>query len=211
MTWWAAGAAVGGALIGSAASRSASSQQSDASQRALEAQSAQYDQSRADLQPWVKSGSLANNKLSSLMGLDGSNPTAVLQSTPGYQFRYDEGMRGVENSAASRGGLLSGGTMKAIQKYGQDFASGEYQNAFNRLNSMSTTGQNSAANQAARSESFGNAAATQYNNQGSAQASGSMGQANAWSNGINTALNGYQNNQMMDLWSQKNKLGKYAE
>jgi hypothetical protein len=51
---------------------------------------------------------------------------------PGYQFRLKEGMQGLERSAAARGGLLSGGTLKGIQRYGQDMASQEYQNAFNR-------------------------------------------------------------------------------
>ena len=42
---------------------------------------------------------------------------------PGYQFRQQEGQRGVENSAAARGGILSGGALKAISRYNQDFAS----------------------------------------------------------------------------------------
>jgi hypothetical protein len=43
-----------------------------------------------------------------------------------------EGMKGLERSAAARGGLLSGGTLKGIQRFGQDLASQEFQNAFNR-------------------------------------------------------------------------------
>jgi hypothetical protein len=193
-----------GSLIGGASSRQAASMQADAAQRAQEQQAAQYAQTRADLQPWVQTGGQANNKLASLMGLDGSDPTAQLQSSPGYQFRYNEGMRGVENGAAARGGLLSGGTLKAIQKYGQDFASNEYQNQWNRLNSMSNTGQNSAAGQAAQSQAFGNASAANSQAQGNALASGAMGTGNAWANGISGAINGYQNNQMMNLLSGRN-------
>lgn len=193
------GAPIIGSLIGGAGSRQAGSMQADAAQRAQDQQAAQYQQSRADLQPWVQSGSQARNKLDSLMGLDGSDPTAQLQQSPGYQFRYDQGMAGVQNSAAARGGLLSGGTLKAIQKYGQDFASNEYQNQFNRLNGMSSSGQASAAGQAAQSQAFGNSSAQNSMAQGSALASGAMGTGNAWSNGLSGAVNGYQNNQMMNM------------
>jgi hypothetical protein len=41
-------------------------------------------------------------------------------------------MKELERSAARRGGLLSGATLKGIQRFGQDLASQEYQNAFNR-------------------------------------------------------------------------------
>lgn len=196
-------APIAGSLIGGASSRQAASMQADAAQRAQDQQAAQYAQSRADLQPWVQTGAQANNKLASLMGLDGSDPTQQLQNSPGYQFRYDQGMAGVQNSAAARGGLLSGGTLKAIQKYGQDFASNEYQNQFNRLNSMSGTGQSSAAGQAAQSTAFGNASAANSLAQGNALASGAMGTGNAWANGIGGSVNAYQNNQMMNLLNKR--------
>jgi hypothetical protein len=43
-----------------------------------------------------------------------------------------EGQRLLENSAAARGGLLTGSTAKDIQSYGQDYASNEYSNVYNR-------------------------------------------------------------------------------
>jgi hypothetical protein len=55
------------------------------------------------------------------------------EKEPGYQFRMDEGAKQVEGSAAARGGLLSGAALKAMQRYGQDFASNEYGNAYNRF------------------------------------------------------------------------------
>jgi hypothetical protein len=60
-------------------------------------------------------------------------PDAVTeQNDPGYQFRLDQGQKALENSAAARGGLLSGGTGKALQDYGQQYASNEYGNVYNR-------------------------------------------------------------------------------
>lgn len=55
------------------------------------------------------------------------------QVDPGYNFRMQEGNKGIENSAAARGGQLSGATMKALAKYNSDLGSQEYGNAFNRF------------------------------------------------------------------------------
>ena len=51
---------------------------------------------------------------------------------PGYGFRVKEGLKAVDAQAAARGGLISGAALKASQRFGQDMASQEYQNAFNR-------------------------------------------------------------------------------
>jgi hypothetical protein len=60
-------------------------------------------------------------------------PTNVTeQNDPGYKFRLDQGMQALQNSAAARGDLLSGGTAKALTNYGQDYASNEYGNVYNR-------------------------------------------------------------------------------
>jgi len=51
---------------------------------------------------------------------------------PSYQFRLQQGVNALDKSAAARGNLLSGAQQKAVQQYGQDMASQEYQNAYNR-------------------------------------------------------------------------------
>ncbi|MFK5283483.1 hypothetical protein ACI3PL_28310, partial [Lacticaseibacillus paracasei] len=45
---------------------------------------------------------------------------ADFTADPGYAFRMREGQRAIESSAAARGGLLSGGTGKALVNYGQE-------------------------------------------------------------------------------------------
>ncbi len=55
-----------------------------------------------------------------------------LADDPGYQFRLAQGQKAIEQSAAARGGAVSGGALKALTQYGQGFASNEYQNAFAR-------------------------------------------------------------------------------
>jgi hypothetical protein len=66
-------------------------------------------------------------------GQEFTAPTDVTQQNdPGYAFRLKEGQRLLENSAAARGGLLTGSTAQDIQRYGQDYASNEYSNVYNR-------------------------------------------------------------------------------
>lgn len=57
---------------------------------------------------------------------------ADAQNEPGYEFRLGSGQRALENSAAARGLLRTGGTLKDILEYGQAFGSQEYSNVFNR-------------------------------------------------------------------------------
>ena len=64
---------------------------------------------------------------------DWQAPTAEgIYSDPSYQFRLDEGRKALERSAAGRGVLRTGGTLKDILGWGQNFASQEYGNIFDR-------------------------------------------------------------------------------
>ena len=51
---------------------------------------------------------------------------------PSMRFQMDEGLRALENSAAARGNLGSGSTLRDILRYSQGLASTDYGNAFNR-------------------------------------------------------------------------------
>jgi len=126
------------------------------------------------------------------------------QVDPGYAFRVREGMKALDRQAAARGGLISGGALKAAQRYGQDLGSQEYQNAFNRyqvnranqlnpLQSMAGQGQTSAAQLGNAGQTYAGQAGAAYGAAGQAQASGYMGAANAISGGLGQYL-GYQSN-----------------
>lgn len=65
-----------------------------------------------------------------------------LQNSPGYQARLDAGLKGVQTSAAAKGTLLTGGTLKGLNQFGQDFASNEYGNLFNQAQQVNTTAYN---------------------------------------------------------------------
>lgn len=72
-------------------------------------------------------------------------------SSPGFQFRLGEGLKAIERSAAAKGTLLTGGTQKGLQGYGQDMASQEYGNVYNRAyNEYDTRRTNFLQNEANR-------------------------------------------------------------
>jgi hypothetical protein len=118
------------------------------------------------------------------------------QTDPGYAFRMSEGMKGLERSAAARGGLLSGGTLKGIQRFGQDLASQEYTNAFNRyqtnraaqlnpLQSLAGVGQTSANTLGAAGTQFANTMGNIGMNQANVQGNAAMARASAYGNTLN--------------------------
>ena len=197
-------ALVGNALIGAGAAKSAANTQAAAQQQANHLLAQQYQQQRADLQPYSAAGV---NALSKFQGMADYTPfgTRQFQADPGYAFRLSEGQKALERSAAARGGLLSGGTGKRIAAYGQEAASQEYQNAFNRYQteraaklapyqSLINTGQASAAGQANAAGNYGTQAAQGLTNIGGAQAAGTMASANALGNALGQYLN-YNANQ----------------
>lgn len=52
-----------------------------------------------------------------------------VKAMPGYQARLDAGLLARQRSAAAQGTILNGGTQKALERYGQDYATGEVQTA----------------------------------------------------------------------------------
>lgn len=138
-----------------------------ASREATDLQRQMYYEGVARQQPWLEAGQIALNKLVPEATNYQNFGMEQFKQDPGYAFRMSEGMKALENSAAARGGLLSGATMKGIQRYGQDMASQEYTNAFNRyqverearlnpLQSLAGVGQTTANALAAGGQGFAN-------------------------------------------------------
>jgi hypothetical protein len=201
-------ALVGGMMQGSAA-KSAAGTQAAAADRAGELQQQQYEQTRQDQMPWMKAGEAALNQLAPMVANYQKFGQAQFQQDPGYAFRLSEGSKALDRQAAARGGLISGGALKAAQRYGQEMGSQEYTNAFNRyqtersaqlnpLQSLAGVGQTTAAQ-------LGQAGQTMATNVGQAggqaaqaRASGYMGQANALSGALTSGSNLYMQGQMMN-------------
>lgn len=148
-----AGAVIGSAVIGAGATAisagSASRAQRDAAASAsadtraqMAQQQAQYEQDRADLAPYREAGytSLGQLGKGTVAGGEFNRNFTMGDYTadPGYAFRLSEGNKALEASAAARGGVLSGGTLKALARYSQDAASQEYGAAYNRWSQNTT-------------------------------------------------------------------------
>jgi hypothetical protein len=196
------GAQMLGSWMGADAAKGAADTQAASARDALALQTRAYDDSVARSKPFYDTSVAANNKLSGLLGLNGQKPVDVMENDPGYQFRLSEGQKAVENSGSARGMTLSGGTLKALQKYGQGFASNEYNNVYNRLSGTAGGGQ-VANNVNNLSTNFANNAGNTMTDIGRVNAGGQVGSANAWSSGINDVVNNYQRNELMKLYAPK--------
>jgi hypothetical protein len=223
---WVAAAIGGSALLGAYSANRAAGEQADAATRAAEAQSGaaryaadlqqkQYEENVQRQQPFYQAGV---NALPELVAASRYTPFGQeqFQTDPGYGFRLSEGQKALERSAAARGGLISGGALKAATRFGQDMGSQEYTNAFNRyqqerearlgpLRTLTGMGGTTASNLGAAGQTnatnIGNlgmagagATGEGYMGAANARASGYMGTSNALTSGLGSYLN-YSNQQ----------------
>jgi hypothetical protein len=183
-----AGAGIGSALLGARGAKKAANAQVASTEQATAEQRRQFDLTRADFAPWQQAGASAIGSLSDML-----KPGYDHTTSPGYQFRFNEGQRAVESGAAAAGGLFRGGTLKDLVRFGQGVASDDFNQQFNRTASVAQGGQqaNTTLGQ------LGANAATNIGNNfmqaGNARASGYAGQTAAFQNGLgNLAFLGMQ-------------------
>ena len=254
------------AETGATSSREAALIQAAAAEQALRLQKQLADEQVLRNAPTVQAGDTARNRMLDLIGLSGRtgaagygsanqpfsmagfDPNSLMrnfgasdfQTDPGYNFRLSEGLKAIDRQAAARGGMMSGAALKAAGRYGQDVASQEYGNAFNRfqtnrasqaglytdalnrertrqmdeygrLSDFTTRGANAAAGTGSSQAAYGTNAANLMSQgaqamgqgvigAGQSMAAGQMGAGNTYNNAIQAALQGYQNNQMMDIF-----------
>lgn len=150
--------------------------QRDATGSANATQRYMYDQTREDTQAWRDAGEKA------LGQLEAGEFAKDLQMDPGYQFRLDEANKAIERSAAARGGLNSGSTMKALSRFNQDYASQEYGNAynreFNRLSQLAGLGGSGLQTQVGAGQNMANNISSNQMAMGNASAAANIAQAN---------------------------------
>jgi hypothetical protein len=225
-----AGGAIGGGLIASSAAKSAAKTQADAANQATSLNRDIFNQQQKNALPWLQSGQGAVLRLSDMLNPGGAldqqwdkqfvAPTSVTeQNDPGFQFRLQQGQQALERSAAAKGGVLSGGTLKGINRYAQDYASNEYgnvyarakdeyntaynqfqqgqSNRFNRLASLAQLGQTATGQLGQEASQFGANAGNNITGAGAALAAGQVGAGNALSGALGSlggiAGTAYQN------------------
>jgi hypothetical protein len=192
---WAIAAAGVTAAAGLAGSALQSKAVGDASSKATAAQQAGLEEARADLAPWRTTGGTANTATTDILGLNGPDAATAardrFQTSPGYQFSLDQGLRAVDAGAAANGMLRSGATLKAEQTFGTGLADQEFTNYYNRLFDLSKLGESAAAGSASASTSTGAGIASTDLSQGSALSSIYGNAAQGVGNAVNTGLNNY--------------------
>jgi hypothetical protein len=214
-------ATLGGAVYGAGAAKDAANAQIESVRESNALLKAMFDKQIELQEPFRQGGIAGLNKLTFGLGLAG-DPNAAgygalakdfsmadYEADPGYAFRQSEGQKALERSAAARGGLLSGRAAKDMTRFAQGEASQEYGNAFNRfqinraakinpLQSLMGAGQSSANTLTQAAGNYGQQAGQNTIGAGNAAAAGKVGSANAITNGISSAWNGYSNNQLMN-------------
>lgn len=128
---------------------------------------------QTDLSTWDAKGK--ELQLASDESIKTYNPTAALESRPGYQFRINQGQKATNAMSSAQGNVLSGEGIKRLQENAQGIASQEYGNEFNRLLQLSGIGQNATTTQ-------GNIGMGAGTNLANLNVQGGQNQANYYSN-----------------------------
>jgi hypothetical protein len=184
------GNVVGGIAAGSAAKEAAQTQAASAD-KALELQRDIYNKFMEMNKPYYEAGVNALGQIT----------RGEVTAEPGYGFRLGEGMKALERLQASRGNLLSGGAMKAGQRFAQDLASEEYGKSFNRLANIAGIGQTAASQAGTAGQNYAGQAGELGMQGANALVSGRIGRTSAYTSGAKGAINalqGYQAQQRQD-------------
>jgi hypothetical protein len=209
----AASAVIGG-VVSSKASKKAAQAQVQAAQEANASNERIFNQQVALNAPFRDASLQNQSRLQDLLGTSGNTGNAnygqygsadpgenwMKLQDPGYNFRLSEGLKAFDHSAAARGGTLSGNILKGREQYAQNLASDEYNNAFNRyqtirnntlapLQQSVSTGLAATGSDVNAASNYGQLANENITGMGNARASGYIGQANA----VNSALSGVAN------------------
>lgn len=174
----------GSALLGAGASFLSGREQAEAAERAGDLQREIYYRNREDLAPYREVGRAALSDLRDIY-LTGEKDYTT---SPGYDFRLSQGVEARERAASARGRRLSGAQEKALTRFGQDYATADYDQNFNRLSALAGTGQTATNTGVSAGQNYASGMGRATENAGAARASGYVGGANAISGGINNAL-----------------------
>lgn len=138
MTWGmtaVAGATLVSGYMGSQATRSAARTQADAAAQSQAMLLEAGQNAKKFYDPYVEQGTIALNKISEdpYFTQQFTNKDLNANLAPGYDFRLRQGQQANLMASNVTGGAVSGNALRSLQDYTQNFASGEYANAFNQF------------------------------------------------------------------------------
>lgn len=200
MSGWVAGAAVVGAVAGGAiqanGAKKAANTQAASADRATQAQADQYYQTREDQAPYREAGYKALTGAENLLASYKAPSIDAFKSDPYYQWEQQEAAKAVQGSAAARGGLYSGATLRRLGDRAQMVARGgltdysnrqesAFGNQYNRFASLAGIGQTGVSQTGNAGMNFANNVSGNLIGAGNALAAGSLASSNAWANALN--------------------------
>lgn len=211
-----------GSLFGADATENAADAQAGAVRESNALQDKWMAQNRADNMPALEARNRAIAQMEAMFGQGGNTTSPLygllakrftgddLQNDPGYQFTRDEGMRGIQNTAAARGGLYSGSTLKALSRFNTGLADQTFGNAFNRDaaykdrmisglgNLGGLTGGITTNSQANQGQAYNNMSQNALG-LGNVNAAAGLARGNIWGNAINQGISAGQRNNWWGL------------
>lgn len=198
----------GSSLVSALGSAGAARAMSSANQGIGDVNYRIFQEQKALQEPWRQAGVEALNKLRSPEMQFTPFSTDKFTQDPGYAFRLSEGMKALDRTAAQRGGLLSGATLKGAQRYNQDLASQEFQNAYNRYNTdynmrlgplqtLAGYGQGATNNLAGATNTYGANQAENIANRGNIGASSYLNATDALARGASQYLRNESDNALI--------------
>ena len=169
------GATLGGAYLQSRGAQKGAKAQVEAAGIAAGVQREMFYVGREDVAPWRKAGEWALERIKA------APRGFVPEEQPGYRFGYEEFVeKPTLRMASATGRLGSGATQRALTRYAQDYASGQYQSYLDRYYRLAGLGQVSAGQQAQNALLTGRGLAESTLAGGQARASGYEQQGNIW-------------------------------
>lgn len=184
--------------------------QSNAAQQAADLQKQMFDKQVEMAGPYTGAGEAATNRLMEYLGIGGNagaqgygqfgGPFTMetFQKDPFYQYSLGQGIKDLERTAAARGGLLSGATIRGYK----DVQGREYENAMNRyfanrastlapFQSLSGQGAQTVANLGGAARGYATGAGNAMMEGGAARATGYINQANILGNALSQGIGAY--------------------
>lgn len=184
-------------LLQSSAASTASAQQAQQAKNALQQQKDMFGVAQGALNPYINAGSSTLPTLQAL--LNPGTAASTLQNLPGFQFQSQYGTMAAENALSAQGlGGSRGPLAKTVSDYNNGLAGTYYQNYVGGLQNFANMGTNAASSLAGNAINSGNAIAGTYGSLGAAQASGTLGSANALAGGIGGATSGIGNSAILN-------------
>jgi len=184
--------------------------QAGAAGQAADLQKQMFDKQVEMAAPYTGAGEAGTNRLMEYLGIGGDKSAAgygslggpftmeTFQADPFYQYSLGKGIKDLERTAAARGGLLSGATIRGYK----DVQGREYENAFNRYftnrantlapyQSLSGQGAQVVGNLGGAAQRYAQGAGDAYQNAGAARATGYINQANVLNNALMQGAGAY--------------------